>query len=313
MHYRPVNRPFRKKGVPNWLFHSAAGVQLTSLPASACTLDTIVLWTDIWQKNDRAYSYVKSEMWLANIAVIHLCVRMAVWNIMVWNGHTCSTGMFRSFSGSTTILSFGQTVSARPMPPRNAASSLSLYVYPSHVFWLKKVINLQFFCITHVWLHTFIRILFETWNILTQFHLNNDCSYKSISRQNITVYLICHYAFPRIVYCFLSLNCYTVTFLCFYNNVFFVFSQSLAWTVTRNRSGPIVTQLLAMTVHQWWAVSWNPALLSTARRMRMPAGQTLLSVSFHKKLIWILLGQNAGFISFPENDYLFAHWHDISL
>lgn len=90
---------------------------------------------------------VKSQIWLAEISVIDLCTWVDLWEVMVWNGHSCSPGMFRSLSGSTALLSFGQTISAHPVPPRDAASSLCLYVYPSMFFdwcdWLHKPSVLQ--------------------------------------------------------------------------------------------------------------------------------------------------------------------------
>ncbi len=164
---------------------------------------------------------------------------------------------------------------------------------PQHVFWLmwwflesNNFINLQFFSKKPIWVINrtlcYIHRLFGTFKwTRVKFFLNKDCSYKFIIKK--TLYCLSNLSFSVImpfpewctVFCLWSL-----VFPQLLNNVFFVSSQSLAWTVTRNQSGWIVTQLLAMTVHQWWAVSWNPALLSTVRRMRVQAGQTLLNVSF---------------------------------
>lgn len=186
---------------------------------------------------------------------------------------------------------------------------------PQHVVWLmwwfleaNNFINLQFFSIKPIWvlwLHTFIRRLFETFKwTRVQFLLNKDCPYKFIIK--ITLYCLSNLSFSAImpfpelctVFCLWS-----VVFPQLLNNVFVVLSQSLAWTVTRNQSGWIVTQLLAMTVHQWWAVSWNPALLSTVRRMRMLAGQTLLSVSVPwNNQMWICLAESARIHFLSNND-----------
>lgn len=135
MHYPPVDHPFWKKRATEWLLigcrrpaHLAAGLCLYawSLGWYRCPVNSHMAW------NDRASSLC--AIWLDRIAVTDLCVWVAMWKVLVWNGHSCSTGMFWSLAGSTALLSFGQTVSAHPMPPRDTASSLSLYVYTPAFF-----------------------------------------------------------------------------------------------------------------------------------------------------------------------------------
>ncbi len=99
---------------------------------------------------------------------------------------------------------------------------------PQHVFWLmwwflesNNFINLQFFSKKPIWVLNrtlcYIHRLFETFKwTRVKFFLNKDCSYKFIVKKTllfIKFVIQCYYAFPRMMYCILSLkSCFSSAF-----------------------------------------------------------------------------------------------------